>query len=168
MSAGRYVTLNGVESAWNFMLNMEFINSSRLSIYSKTLWDVEEREAIAVIGIINAWAGVGIAWMHWREAPGTRLALARFALEELYAVAHEYRWLQAHVRLDDDRARKFVWALGFISVSIKYNYGPAGENLIEVRLRKPGEHFGAATTPEHVIQRVQRRVERWRSRPVQI
>ncbi len=80
-------------------------------------------------GVVRFWPGVGELWC-WTGAPadGCGLAFARrtrLAVNGLFRT-HGFHRLQAHVRLDDARARRFARFLGLAPEGECPGYGPDG------------------------------------------
>jgi hypothetical protein len=84
-------------------------------------------KAIAVLGVVNIWPGVGEMWSIFdnqaREIPATALRTGRSFGDIAIRYLQLHR-LQITVRTDDNRAFRYAEAIGFKTESVMRKYGP--------------------------------------------
>jgi hypothetical protein len=84
-------------------------------------------KAIAILGVVNIWPGVGEMWSIFdnqaREIPATALRTGRSFGDIAIRYLQLHR-LQITVRTDDNRAFRYAEAIGFKTESVMRKYGP--------------------------------------------
>lgn len=83
--------------------------------------------AIAIMGIVNIWPGVGEMWSVFdeeaRSIPATMLR-AGTSFSDIAIRYLQLHRLQITVRTDDNRAFRYAKAIGFETESVMRKYGP--------------------------------------------
>jgi RimJ/RimL family protein N-acetyltransferase len=83
--------------------------------------------AVAIIGVVNIWPGVGEMWSVFdeeaRSIPATMLRAGKGFSDIAIRYLQLHR-LQITVRTDDNRAFRYAKAIGFETESVMRKYGP--------------------------------------------
>lgn len=90
-------------------------------------------------GVVLLWPGVGEAWSLSAAADGAALVMTRAVAAGLAAAEadHGLHRVQASVRRDNGRGRRWLAVLGFEEEGIMRAYGPDGADFVRVARRRP-------------------------------
>lgn len=84
-------------------------------------------KAIAILGVVSIWPGVGEMWSIFdnqaRDIPATALRTGKSFSDIAIRYLQLHR-LQITVRTDDSRALRYAEAIGFRTESVMHKYGP--------------------------------------------